>query len=91
MWGEGANRTYANLPLLSGPFLRAKRVNKIAGPVPCSTASSAMGRMLIPRQLEDVYRGSAAEMYSVSSSICTTKPPMATGICAGGRSSADHR
>jgi hypothetical protein len=32
--GEGANRTYVNLALSSGSFLRAKRSNKIAGPVP---------------------------------------------------------
>jgi hypothetical protein len=33
-YGEGANRTYVNLALSSGSFLRAKRLNKTAGPVP---------------------------------------------------------
>ena len=32
--GERANRNYVNLALSSGSFLRAKRLNEIAGPVP---------------------------------------------------------
>jgi hypothetical protein len=36
--GEGANRTYVNLALSSGSFLRAKRLNEIAGPVPRRSA-----------------------------------------------------